>query len=161
MLKLAAALSLLIATVSCNTAQESALAKSYERQYRASYEETWRAVQQSIISYPLKVNNMDVGQIQTTPIRGTTQFKPPHLSKVSGTGQRYSLTINVMKVSARLTKVTILKDTVVHRDFISQPEEKISDGLEESVLLYRIGREIEVEKILVRESNKQGIKTQQ
>jgi len=139
-------------TLSCTTAPEAVNPKIFERLYKANFEETWRAVQQSIIAYPLKVNNMDVGQIQTTPVRGVTQYKPPHLDKNNLGGNRYTLTINVLKESTNVTKVTISKDMVLHRDFISTPEAQSSDGFEESVLLYRVGREIDIERAIVKES---------
>jgi hypothetical protein len=140
----------------CTSSPKNIAPKNYERVYRASFEETWRAVQQSIISYPLKVNNMDVGQIQTTPVRGSTQFKPPHLENMNMGGNRYTLTINVLKESPKTTKVTILKDMVLHRDFISTPEAQASDGYEESVVLYRIGREIDIERAITRESKQKA-----
>jgi hypothetical protein len=128
-----------------------------EQLYRANFEETWRAVQQAIISYPLRANNMDIGQIQTSSIRGSNQFKPPQeLKSAAANGHRYSLTINVIKTSPKTTRVNIVKDTMVYRDFISDAEEKVSDGLEETILLYRIGREIEIEKALVRETSKKN-----
>lgn len=125
-----------------------------ENEYSASFEETWRAVQQAIISYPLRINNMDMGQIQTTPIRGATAFKPPTETKNLTGGNRYVLNINVIKVGPGRTKVTIAKDQEVVRDFISQPEKKNSDGLEEKVIFYRIGREITVERSLLKTKKK-------
>jgi hypothetical protein len=128
-----------------------------EQEYKANFEETWRAVQQAIISYPLRANNMDIGQIQTSSIRGSNQFKPPQELKSSATnGHRYSLTINVIKTSPKSTRVNIVKDTMVYRDFISDAEEKVSDGMEEMVLLYRIGREIDIEKALVKATSKKN-----
>ncbi len=152
MSKLIIFLAALMTLSACASNPQAIAPKTNERLYRANFEETWRAVQQSIISYPLKVNNMDVGQIQTTPVRGSTLYKPPHIEKLNQGGQRYTLTINVLKESPNITKVTILKDTVLHRDFISTPEAQSSDGYEESVILYRIGREIDVERAILRET---------
>jgi hypothetical protein len=146
---------MLLGVVACNTAPTKATPISNEQEYKATFEETWRAVQQAIISYPLKANNMDIGQIQTASIRGSNQFKPPdQLKGAAANGHRYSLTINVVKGGVKKTRVTIAKDTMVYRDFISDAEEKVSDGLEEMVLLYRIGREIDIEKALVKETSK-------
>jgi len=144
--------SALLLLTACATDPKDVQPKNYERMYRATYEETWRAVQQSIIAYPLKVNNMDVGQIQTTPVRGATQYKSPVGDQSSQAGNRYTLTINVLKDDPKSTKVTILKDMVLHRDFISTPEQQTSDGWEETVLLYRIGREVDIERAILRES---------
>ncbi len=149
------ALLLMSYTLSCSSKpKDDPLDKIPEIEYRASFEETWRAVQQAIISYPLRINNMDVGQIQTTPIRGATAFRPPNESKSLTGGNRYVLNINVIKVGPGLTKVTISKDLEVVRDFISTPEKKLSDGLEEKVIFYRISREISIERTLMKNNKK-------
>lgn len=142
----------------CSSSSEVEVPRAFEREYAANFDETWRAVQQSIISYPLKINNMELGQVQTTAIRGNTQFKPPHEAKVKSGGHRYNLSINVLKVSPGVTRVSILKDVAVYRDFVSRPETRGSDGLEENTILYRIGRELEIEKILIKDSKKKEAK---
>lgn len=142
----------------CSSSSEIVVPRAFEREFAASFDETWRAVQQSIISYPLKINNMELGQVQTTPIRGNTQFKPPHEAKVRSGGHRYNLSINVLKVSPGVTRVSILKDVAVYRDFVSRPETKGSDGYEENMILYRVARELEIEKVLLRDSKKKEAK---
>lgn len=127
---------------------------STEKEYKATYEATWRAVQQTIISYPLKTNNMDVGQIQTASIRGSNLFKVPFKEEAAAGGHRYSLSINVIKAGPKRTRVSIVKDGSLYRDFISDPEEKTTDGLEEMVLLYRIGRELDIERAVTSSSGK-------
>lgn len=154
MIRKTALFGLFFALSACATQTPLVETKNYERVYRSTFEEVWRAVQQAIIAYPLKVNNMDVGQIQTTPIRGNAQYKAPAPLASSSGGHRYTLTINVIKESPKVTKVTIVKDMVVHRDFISRPENLISEGYEENVLLYRVGREIDIEKALLRSARK-------
>lgn len=144
--------------VGCSSSSKVDVPRTFEREYAANFDETWRAVQQSIISYPLKINNMELGQVQTTSIRGNSQFKPPHEAKVKSGGYRYNLSINVLKVSPAVSRVSILKDVNVFRDFVSKPETKGSDGLEENMILYRIGRELEIEKVLLRESKKREAK---
>ncbi|MBY0314470.1 MAG: hypothetical protein K2Q26_03055 [Bdellovibrionales bacterium] len=147
---------LILALTACSSApdHDENVDKIPEREYKASFEETWRAVQQAIISYPLRINNMDLGQIQTTPIRGSAAFKPPHETKTMTGGNRYVLNINVIKVGPGRTKVSIAKDKEVVRDFISSPEKKASDGLEEQVIFYRITREISIERTLLRNTKK-------
>lgn len=142
----------------CGTSSKLEVPRTFEREYAANFDETWRAVQQSIISYPLKINNMELGQVQTTSIRGNAQFKPPHEAKLKSGGHRYNLSINVLKISQGVTRVSILKDVNVFRDFVSRPETKGSDGLEENMILYRIGRELEIEKVLLRDSKKREAK---
>ena len=126
--------------------------KNYERKFRASFDEVWQARQQAIISYPLKVNNMEQGIIQTTMLRNHTYFRPPHISKKHASGYRYSLSFNLLKESEKETSLSIHKNLLVYRDFISKPEDLTSDGLEEAVLLYRIQREIEIDRSIVKTS---------
>ena len=126
--------------------------KNYERKFRASFDEVWRACQQAIISYPLKVNNMEQGVIQTTMLRSHTYFRPPHISKKHASGYRYSLSFNLLKDSEKETTISIHKNLLVYRDFISKPEDLTSDGLEEAILLYRIQREIEIDRSIVKAS---------
>lgn len=101
---------------------------------------------------------MELGQVQTTAIRGSTQFKPPHQDTSKSGGYRYNITINVLKVNPKKTKISILKEITILKDFISDPETKGSDGLEEGLILYRIGREIEIEKALLKEAKKKDTK---
>jgi hypothetical protein len=128
--------------------------KIYERVFLADYDEVWRASQQAVISYPLKINNMEQGLIQTTPLRSHVYFKPPHLSQKHAGGYRYDLSVTILKMAPKKTKVSLEKNLQVYRDFISQPENLISDGLEETAILYRIQREIEMDRLLVKESKK-------
>lgn len=126
--------------------------KNYERKFRATFDEVWRACQQAIISYPLKVNNMEQGVIQTTMLRSHTYFRPPHISKKHASGYRYSLNFNLLKESDKETSISIHKNLLVYRDFISKPEDLTSDGLEEAILLYRIQREIEIDRAVLKTS---------
>lgn len=137
------------ACVSTPTPQED---KIYTKSFRASFDEVWRAAQQAVISYPLKVNNMEQGTIQTTLLRSHTYFKPPHLEKKHAGGYRYDLQLTLIKESKTITAVSLQKKLQVYKDFISKPVDLISDGLEETALLYRIEREIEIDRNLTKQS---------
>ncbi len=128
--------------------------RAYERTFRADFDQTWRACQQAVISYPLKINNMEQGTIQSTILRSHVYFKPPHLGKKHAGGYRYDISINLIKEADQLTKVSIEKNLQVYRDFVSKPENLISDGLEENALLYRIQREIEIDKEISKAAKK-------
>ncbi len=126
--------------------------KIYEREYSATYEEIWRACQQAVISYPLKINNMEQGVIQTTALRSNVYFKPPYLEKKQAGGYRYDLNVTMLKISPKKTKISIQKNLQLYRDFVSNPESRVSDGLEEENLLYRIQREVDIDRALVKAS---------
>lgn len=136
----------------CVSAPQPNQEKNYEKEFKATFEEVWRASQQAMISYPLKVNNMEQGLIQTTALKNSVQFKSPIDTKVHAGGHRYDITVSIIKLTEKSTQVKIQKTMQNYRDFISQPEEKISDGMEEQVLLYRISREIEVDRAIVNQS---------
>ena len=54
------------------------------------------------------------------------------------------------------TKVTIVKESNLQPDFFSDPRALPSDGLEEKAILYRIRREIEIERALAKAQKKQN-----
>ena len=71
------------------------------------------------------------------------------------------MNINILKTRKRKrTKVSILKEVRMQRDFFSDPTELVSDGYEEKQLLYRIAREIHIEKILKRAHEKMTEKSE-
>ena len=127
-----------------------------ERVYYFPIEDVWRATLMALQSpnnYPLRVNNMDTGLIETDRLKGSEAWQAPHITVPYASGYSSRLIIRVIKGSLGrrpAIKVNIRKDAKVQRDFFSEPETVISDGLEEKVILYRIDREIQVERALRR-----------
>ena len=124
-----------------------------EQVYFASFEEVWRAANLVLQPYPLRISNMDQGALETDTIHGYKVWGPPYKSDIANSGESYHLTIHVVKGNLErrvATKVTVLKDGEVQVDFFSEPRAIPSDGLEEKTLLYRIGREIQVERALAK-----------
>ena len=113
------------------------------------YEETWRALQKSMVNYPIKINNVDRGVLETDKIKLGEVWTPPVALNKVPRNTRYSLHVRVTrgktsnKDSAR---IQIRKKMVLHRDFFSGGEKIKSDGLEEKAILYRIRREIRLER---------------
>lgn len=130
-----------------------------EQVYFASFEEVWRGVNLVLQPYPLRVSNMDQGMLETDTIRGYRVWAPPYKSETSTNGETYRLTIRVIKgalESRAATKVTVVKEMQIQADFFSDPRSLPSDGLEEKSVLYRIGREIQIERALARAQKKQN-----
>jgi hypothetical protein len=130
-----------------------------EQVYFATFEEVWRGVNLVLQPYPLRVSNMDQGMLETDTIRGYRVWAPPYKPDTSSTGETYRLTIRVIKgalESRAATKVTVVKETQIQSDFFSDPRSLPSDGMEEKSVLYRIGREIQIERALVRAQKKQN-----
>jgi hypothetical protein len=122
-----------------------------EQVYYATFEEVWRATNLVLQPYPLRVSNMDQGTLETDVIRGYKVWGPPFKTDVGRSGESYHLTLHVVKGALdkrQATKVTLLKDGEVQADFFSEPRALPSDGMEEVSILYRIGREIQLERAL-------------
>jgi hypothetical protein len=134
-----------------------------EKIFNAGFEDVWKSVNLVLQPYPLRISNMDQGILETDVIRAgriwTTAYPMPN----PPTGEVYKLIIRVIKGSKgekTATKVSILKDTQVQVDFFSDPKTVSSDGMEETSLLYRIDREIMIERALARAQKKQNEKQQ-
>lgn len=124
---------------------------SFERVYPAEYEKVWRALQLAVQKYPIRINDIDRGILETDLIKGDKLYSPPHLPPQNFAGKQYQLLFRVLKgrIEKRpAIKVVILKKAERKRDFFSENEPLQSDGIEENVLLYRIGREIEIERAI-------------
>ena len=122
--------------------------------FNSDYDKIWRAVQRAISAYPLKVNNMDKGILETTTIEGESLYSKPHRKRTSKTSAiKYSLKFNLVKgnMGDKSAVKVIIKKTKFHTsNFFSGKKELASDGLEEQAILYRIKRELQVEQILER-----------
>ena len=132
-----------------------------EQVYKASYEEVWRASNLVLQPYPLRVSNMDQGTLETDSIRGFKVWTPPFKVDSASAGQSYKLTLKILKgnFSGRgAIKVSITKDLAIQNDFFSDPRPIASDGMEEKAILYRINREIQVERALTKAQKRKNKK---
>lgn len=123
---------------------------SQQRIYYYPYDNVWRATQLAL-KYPIAVNNMDNGVIETDNIRAVDGFQSPTSDKDPSSGIQYKITITLAKgryEGREVVRVNIHKKIERHRDFFSDAEELDSDGLEEQVLFYRIERELIIEDAL-------------
>jgi len=145
---------LFLAIGGCTTAEFNLppLAEPPSKIYRESYDKVWRATQLALKKYPIKLNNMDSGILETDWVRGDKLFAMPTETKPRA-GLRYKLTLRIVKGKLddkAATKVTCTKTIEVQRDFFSGPETVRSDGLEENTILYRIGRFVDIDRILTK-----------
>lgn len=148
--------SILFAVTLCNcvsSGEPKDLLTVHTEIYDAPFEMVWRATQQAMIRYPMSINNMETGILMTTPIKGLDRFQAPHIrdAKPLPSSYQYRLRLKVLKSrSNKKTRVNVTKTAEKRRDFFSPFKEIPSDGWEEKRLLYRIAREIRIEKILKR-----------
>lgn len=134
-----------------------------EQVFYANFDEVWRAVNFVLQPYPLRISNMDQGNLETDMIRGYRIWSPPYKSENAATAENYRLNIRVIKgapINGRpATKVNIVKELQIQSDFFSEPRSLPSDGLEEKSILYRIGREITIERAIVRAQKRPSTKS--
>ena len=103
--------------------------------------------------YPIQVSDMDKGILETNVIKGHHIWRPPHDMRRWGSGLRCKLKVQIIKgeINGRTAiKVSIHKELTLKRDFFSDVESIPSDGLEEASILYRIDRELQIDKALER-----------
>ena len=116
---------------------------NYQRVFYANYDAVWRAAH-AALKYTIAAENQDTGMIETEYIRGIDGWIPPEGEKPSS-GLRYKLVMSFAKGQTNgreSVRVTIEKKIEVLRDFFSDPERLMSDGMEEKLLFYRIEREL-------------------
>lgn len=127
-----------------------------EQVYPAKFDAIWLATQKAMAAYPMRVNNMDLRVLETDTIKSEKYWNPPHVSTMKS-GDEYKLIVRVIEGELDggvAQKVSVSK--IVHRrkDFFSVQKQVPSTGLEEKALLYRIERELVIEKALERAQKK-------
>lgn len=127
----------------------------------AKYEEVEAALKLAMLKYPQRVDNTEAGIFETDYVKGDGRFKPPNKQMEYSSGYRYRILIRLVrgKTEAKpAVKVVVLKQIEQVHDFFSEANQLPSDGLEEAVILYRIGRELQINKALQRATEKQNKK---
>lgn len=126
--------------------------KPFQQEFLATYEAVWRAAQISV-RYPISLNNMDTGQLETDWIRALEGFQPPDQKRAPSSGIRYKIILTLVrgkKNNRPTVRVTLRKLIERQRDFFAEPEQLVTDGLEERVILYRMERELIIQEALKR-----------
>jgi len=127
----------------------------------AKYEVVEAALKLAMLKYPQRVDNTEAGIFETDYVKGDGRFKPPNKQMEYSSGYRYRILIRLVRGKTETrsaVKVVVQKQIEQAHDFFSEPHPLPSDGLEEAVILYRIGRELQINKALQRASEKQNRK---
>lgn len=130
------------------------------RIFTGQYDEVWRAIQKALVRYPIQLNNIDQGIIETEIIKGDQIWQTPFKREAMKSNPKYILRVNVVKGRSKgkdSVRVTVLKSISLEKDFFSGEARLPSDGLEEKSILYRIEREIVLERSLKRAFEKKNI----
>jgi hypothetical protein len=121
-----------------------------QRVFYFPFDSVWRAAQLAL-RYPIAINNMDNGLLETDYIKAIDGFIPPNVEKKPSDGVRYKITLSLSRGRVdgkEAVRANISKSIERKRDFFSEPETIETDGLEEQVIFYRIQRELVVEEAL-------------
>ncbi len=121
---------------------------SNQKVFSYPFESVWRAAQLAL-KYPIAINNMDNGTLETDWIKATDGFQNPEAEKEPSAGIKYKISMILVKGKIdgkESVRVTMTKKIERQRDFFSDPESLESDGLEEKIIFYRIEREIIVDE---------------
>lgn len=119
-----------------------------EKNIPGEYEQVFKAAQMSLADYPIEVNDMEAGFLQTTFIKNEQAWSPPHLGRKLPGGFRYTLSIQVLRLkNEKMSKIIITKSMQHKKNFFAKYRPVKTDGLEEIALLYRIQRELWLQSI--------------
>ncbi len=140
----------------CGTTQEEDPFKDaypkppYEVFFNSDFQDVWRAAQISIAQYAIRVNDIDSGILETDSIKLDRGWQSPHKPPTPPGGRNYSIEVRIARGYSKNSRrpkirVRVTKNLRVRRDFFSKVKELRTDGLEEMSILYRIGRELEIE----------------
>lgn len=136
---------------------DSSVPTPVEEVFYADAETVDRAISQVMVKYPQKIANLEAGVLETDYIKGDARFRPAHREVKYGSGYRYKISIRTVRGKTNgkpAIKVQVLKVVEQHRDFFADPEQLDSDQLEEKAILYRIDREIKIDRALQRFNQK-------
>lgn len=114
------------------------------------YDQVFKAARAALSKYRLSVNDYESGVLQTNYILRESVWLPPHKKQKNKNRLRNQIKIVVLKGRSRkhknVTQVTIHKNISQKKNFFEPLVPIPSDGLEELSLLYRIERELDIEK---------------
>lgn len=142
---------------SCSSYQQfQYMAEEYEipsQVFDADYTQAWQAVLQVMRTYNLSLQNQEAGVIKT---RWTDNTLEVNFSDSFGSGDsvraaKFMLIVNVVKGfrgTREVCRVTVFKRQMVEQDFLQGYKVIPSDGILEKTILYRVGRNIQIENQL-------------
>ena len=138
----------LFLSLSCTTTSNNS--PTHTAVFNASYDIVWQAALLALKTYPIKSENLEAGQIETQVIRGYTSWTPPAGFIRNLKNRYYKIKIFLEKgaISRKenAVKIHLIKEEFINKDFIQQNIPVTSNGLEEEIILYRIHREILLQK---------------
>lgn len=118
--------------------------------FSAPYNIVWQAVLLSMKNYPFRAQNREGGQIETKLIKGYNIWQPPKGAIRNLRNREYLIKIFLERgfgdLKEEAIRVRVLKEEYINKDFVQQAIPIPTNGLEEEIILYRISREIFLQK---------------
>ena len=145
----------LLSLGACTTLYPKQMTKTYvSKVFSASYEKVWRAAMLAMENYPIESEDNEKGIIKTKFIRGDQIWRLPFKTAVDNKDLTYTIQIKLIKGHIKdenRVAVEIVKKVFIQKGFIEDPVSINSTGLQEKNILYRIMREINIDKRLTQE----------
>ena len=128
------------------------------RLFHADYNTTWRALMLALEKYPIEEEDQEKGYLKTAIIKGESIWQLPFHSK---TLPRLKYTIHVQLIKGTrknksIVQVSVLKQLTSQKGFIDSPQRIPSNGLEEKTILYRILREMNIDRAITKYHHQQS-----
>jgi len=113
--------------------------------YPFKKESVWRAALIALATYPLDISNFDQGQIKTKNLT-EGEFWTPRFRQAKD-DHKYTIELNIFEDS-KGTKVTLEKQLKRAANFNTNEKALKTKNVEEDLILYRIKRELIVDRTL-------------
>ena len=141
--------------VSCSTAKLAYDVNGpVSKLFYTSYDQVWKSVMLAMEAYSIEEEDREKGFLRTEVIKGLSAWKPPFAEdKQKNLSQSYVIYVHLVRGMTGFqpgVQVRVLKKVFVQKGFINEPERVPSDGLEEKMILYRIMREIDIDRFIMR-----------
>ncbi len=130
---------------------------SVSKVFHADYQKIWSATMLALEDYPIEEENNEKGYLKTESIPIETIWKFPVEREDTLKVAKYTIHIKIIKGRSKsqpAVQVSVLKKTILQKGFIDNPKRIPSNGLEERSILYRIHREISIERAITNHHKK-------
>lgn len=148
---------LILCSCASSPSSQSQSSEPKENLFFSPFEKVWQAANSALQNWAEQkyrfMSNLDEGIIETNFIGEGDAWHPPFRERSELSGRRYKIRIQLVRGNygdREAVKVIVSKQAYLKRNFFSEMENETSDGMEEIAILYRIGRELLIQKALER-----------
>ena len=138
----------LFATGCSSLEEREEISTTAGKQFEVEKNIAWEALIEVFKHYPKTTINEESGIIETEELRGSQIWEPAHTKKRMRGIIFYKLKAVLTNDDPSYIHARIRKTIKRKKDFFSKMEAIPSDLLEEQTLLYRLGREIQMKRLI-------------